>query len=553
MDNLHLLQTIKDLISEAELDKALDLLEKEWSGKLQYKTLLREVLSIGALYHKTKNDELKGIISFENAQLNYNRVNERLLNVLEHFENGQLEPKDLLTANESPSSKLKKWLWLWLLLLAVVVLLILKPQLLSGRKVSDSDPDFCPNFERAALKIMVLPFYKVNQQAGQPEGLFVENLESFCDKCKLNVSVVLAKNFQPDKLLNHNEAVSLAQRCNADLILWGRTEFAEGRNILKTRYGFAKGAPSNLQMSKLVWGENQFDTVRVLSDIAVDRTYTADLEEVIILAIGAHETLQNHPENAACLLSSFEAKDTQINVSKSMLLAENMIRTGNYENALMIYDEILAAKPDNWLALNNRGMILMKSENYLKAINDFSKVLQDKQDTSVLYARAKAYQMTDQLMKAKADYEQLIKISPTMASKVAPELETTREKIELEENVILKTQPRTGRQDYSSNYLTKVDAYSKLGQNQKAIQLIQKGLETQPLDPRLTAKKIELLLKQNNEEEARRELKAAQEKGISLEELSRHSNVVQQFIGDLENQKTKQNLTNQINRNFPIH
>lgn len=535
MNKQELLNTVRDLISEAQTGEALDLLEREWTGKPELKVLLREVLAIGALYNKTKNDETRGIISFDNAQLSYNRVHDRLLTVLEHFENDRFEPEGLARQEKSKSSRW--WLWALLLPLAAVLFFLLKPDILSGGGTTGGKKSLCPEFGRKAMKIMVLPFYKVNREAGQPEGLFAEKLESFCAKCRLDVAVRINEQFEPVKLLNYEEAGRFAKRCGADMVVWGRTEFADGRNILKTRYKFADGRQLAVEWSKLEWGENQFDTVRVLSDIASDRTFTADIEEVILLAIGSNEMMEGRTDNAACLLSSFEARDSQVMVTKSMLLAENYLRSGNPAAALEAYDELLAKAPDNWLALNNRGMILLQEGNYLQAINDFSAVISKKEDPAVLYARAKAYQSSEQLSKAEVDLEKVVKLSPELAPKAKTELETTRKEIQLQEGIIEELEPQPTNQLNTTKYITKVDAYSRLGNNQKAIQLVEKGLEVKPLDPKLTAKKIELLLKENKEEQAVEELKAAKEKGISVQELSRHSEVVAQFIKEMQMQR----------------
>ncbi|RMD96281.1 MAG: hypothetical protein D6816_19165 [Bacteroidetes bacterium] len=182
-------------------------------------------------------------------------------------------------------------------------------------------------------------------------------------------------------------------------------------------------------------------------------------------------------------------------------------------------------------------MILLQEGNYLQAINDFSAVISKKEDPAVLYARAKAYQSSEQLSKAEVDLEKVVRLSPELAPKAKTELETTRKEIQLQEGIIEELEPQPTNQLNTTKYITKVDAYSRLGNNQKAIQLVEKGLEVKPLDPKLTAKKIELLLKENKEEQAVEELKAAKEKGISVQELSRHSEVVAQFIKEMQLQR----------------
>lgn len=536
MEKRELLLTIRDLISDAEPEQALDLLEKEWAERPQYKVLLREVISIAALFRKSSSDMSLGIISYEDAQLNFNRGNNRLLNVLEYFERDNLEPEEL--KNQAPeATKTKRWWWLLVIPIFFLIVIFLKPDLLNGGTANGESKMSCPTFEQTGMKILVLPFYKVNPEAGQPEGLFAEKLESFCSRCNLNISVRMNEGFKPTKLLNYEEASRLANSCNADIIFWGRTEFAEGRNIIKTRYKFAGTGANEIPLSKLEWGEQQFDTVNVLSEIADDGFYTANLQELILLAVGASTMKDGNMVGSACLLTSLTSRDTAVMVMRSMLIAENFLKSGNPDKALMVYDSLLKIAPDNWLAHNNRGMLLLRDGNSLQAINDFSDVLQKREDPAVLFARAKAYQSSEQLTKAASDFEKVAKVSPELKQSAQSQLEQTNQKIELEKGLLRQTPSLPENQFNSNKYISQVDAYSKLGENQKAFKLIEKGLEQTPYDPRLTSKKIELLLKDNREEEAQEALKAARERGVTMDELSRHSELVARYIKNLQNRQ----------------
>ncbi len=526
MEKQALIAAVRELIGEAEIKQAIDLLEQELAKSPAYASLYRETLETGALYNKTRQDETRGVISFENAQLNYNRVTDRLLDILDRLEKDDLEPEP--PGRSKSSRRYLRVLYYGLpLLLIAIVAVVKKPW-----NVPPKEQNPCPAFKGDALKVLVLPFFRVNEDAGRAEGLLIEKIEDFCRKCDLEAEVALMENLSVNRLLDFDDAARIAAPCKADFVVWGRSERANNRNIVKTRFRYLGPRADDIHFSRLTWGESQIDTVEVLSNILTRREFTADLEHMMLLVLGAGATMRNDPDRALCVLENVPSSDTSLLLMKNMLMAENFLQKGQLETALKIYDEALATHPDYWLALNNRGVLRMKTENYLGAIEDFSAVLQHRQDPDVLLARAYAFKNSEQLIKAKMDLEMVAKQFPQKRAQVAPLLKETNVAIEQEQRKLQEIDRQNNVPSPQLNLTQKVDIYRKLGDNVQAYKLAEKGLQLNPNDPKLLATQVESLLKMGKEKEAIETLKAAKDRGVSPGTIAQHSKVVEVFLKD---------------------
>ncbi|HEV2318274.1 MAG TPA: tetratricopeptide repeat protein, partial [Verrucomicrobiae bacterium] len=88
--------------------------------------------------------------------------------------------------------------------------------------------------------------------------------------------------------------------------------------------------------------------------------------------------------------------------------AQFFMAKGLFTNALKVIDSRLQAEPDapNWLF--NKGLVCLQLKNYSQAINVFTRLLSLQADNATArFNRAIAYLSSDDLEKARADYEEL--------------------------------------------------------------------------------------------------------------------------------------------------
>lgn len=91
-----------------------------------------------------------------------------------------------------------------------------------------------------------------------------------------------------------------------------------------------------------------------------------------------------------------------------------LVQTGRHAQAAPIVESVLSANPFHIEALNYRGVIALEARKYDEALEALNLVLEKNPgDWNALRNRAVAYLQLDQLKKARADYLQLIQITPT--------------------------------------------------------------------------------------------------------------------------------------------
>lgn len=519
MDKSQIVEQLRELISDAETAQALDKVEAFLKSDGKYKLLYREAVEISAFFQKTKRDEEKGLISFENANLNYNRVNDRLLNLLDYIETGNLQPDD---SPEAPKGRRpKKWLLILLPLLLVAGYFGAKKWMLKSHKKVEAGWT-CPSFGPASLfNVMVLPYLLTSGGQDKPQALIVERLEDLSEKYNLRTSTRILENYKPNRLLSYKDATDFGKKCNANMVIWGRSEQNGPARIIKTRFKFL-GDHDAIAFTRLKWqGERQVDTVRTLSSLASGGDMTADIEQVILLVLGVSAKESGDAQTAIAALESVRSEDSTAVLLKNMVLADSYLGTGQKQKALLAYDSLLQVHPDYWLARNNRGVLLLENGDNLGAIEDFSSVLEKRKDPDVFMARAKAYQKSEQPQRAKKDYETVIQIEPSRAAELKKPLEETSRQVEVENNLIRVTPNITATPSNKNDILKISEANKKLGNFEKASHLLQKGIEANPKDPKFYASIIELLLQNGKKKEAASLYKDALANGIKKEELYR--------------------------------
>jgi len=88
---------------------------------------------------------------------------------------------------------------------------------------------------------------------------------------------------------------------------------------------------------------------------------------------------------------------------------------GNYDRAIEDFNAALKIKPDFYLALKNRGIAYSNKDNYDRAIEDFNAVLRIKpNDHEALYNRGSAYDDKGNYDRAIEDYTAALRIKPDL-------------------------------------------------------------------------------------------------------------------------------------------
>ena len=544
MEKQILLDQARELISEAETGNALDLVEEFLKKDERFKVLYREAVQISAQFNKTKRDEEKSVISFENAKLSYNQVSDSLLNLLEYIENDDLKPEALLptaTGWQSvyQSHKLLFLLGLPSLVLSIAVLiLIFKNPFQSNVNGTASSQDVVAQAEQCSitfpdttLNILLLPFFRPGGDPIQVEGLILERLEDVSDRLGLKTDVELCLTYKPVALLNYPDADTIGRHNKAGMIIWGRAEKGKDFNVIKTRYKYL-GESDTLEFTRLKWqGEKQITSDQVLSIITSQGELTEDIEATVMMALGLFADQTGNKDAALMAFENASVTDSSAILMKNMMLADAYIGRNEPEKALASLDTLLETHPNYWLGLNNRAMLRIESGDNLGAIEDLSVALEKRPtDPDMLLARGTAFEKSDQLYPAKADFEKFTKTNPERAGEVKEKLQNADLKIKRLEAVVKQTQSKPVKNQTRNDLITAADASRQLGDSKQTDRFVTKGLELSPNNPKLIAIQIENLLKDKKTTEARLVLKNALSRGVKKEDIVKNSKIVKSFV-----------------------
>ncbi len=530
MDRQTLLDTARKLIAEADTGEAIELTTSFLESESRYRLLYREAMQLAARFSKTQADEGKGTVSFENIQISYSQINEGLLNLLENIETDTLHPE---TSSGAPgggqrffhSNRL-------LILIAVPMLIISAAVLVMLLRSGDSEPEvqtmesgLCSvHFDAGAENILVLPFFKPGGDAIQPEGLIVERLQDFSRQINLKSEIALCEDFEPKFLLDYPEAAEIGRASQAKLIVWGRAEKDAANTVIKTRFKYL-GESETLALSRLGWeGEKLVVTDKILSVVATEGELTDNVEAALMLALGLVADQVGDSDAVIAALGAVQVNDSMAVLLRSMLLANNFIALEKPQEALATLDTLLDSQPDFWLGRCNRAMLNIESGDYLAAVEDLNFALEkEPDDAELLYARGAAYFKSDQLLPAKNDFERVIKIKPQRAAEVRENLNETNQRIINNEAVLNQLKVKPSQELTAQDYFRAADASRQLGDTRNSQQFVEKGLALKSNDPQLISIRIDNLLKEKNEAEAAKVLQDAVSRGISKDQITKHS------------------------------
>ncbi|MEZ4960813.1 MAG: tetratricopeptide repeat protein [Saprospiraceae bacterium] len=533
MDKQQMVAKAKALIANSEPEEALDLVSAFLQQDPKHGVLYREALRIAAFFNKTKKEEGRGTISFENAKLSYNQINDSLLNLIAFIENGDLNPEALTPPDTSWKGYYRSHKWqiitAFSTLLIALAALWWVYQNSQDNKAAIEDSKLtvmdCPFPQGDAFNIMLLRFFLPGGGDLYPEGLIAEQLESFCSANQIKAAIeIMKKPEKPDRLMDYATADTIGKMCKAKMVIWGRAEKNGTESEIKTRFKYL-GTDGDIALSQIKWqGENQLGAEKTLSSLVSQGELFEDIEKVILLVQGIIATETDKTQLAMNSLENLDMHDSTALLVKGMVLAENYLKVGDNPKALATYDSVLNTHPDYWLARNNKGMLEMQQGDYLSAIEDLSAVIEKKPDNAgLLLARGRAFEMSEQLLPAREDYQKVVDLKAEEAPAAGKLLESAQLKIDKYQEIIEQVEQKDVRRRTAKDTLAIVEAHRSLGQNEQANKLVANSRITHPADPFLLAQQVETLLRQRKKAEAQKVVKDAEKTGVKKEEIAKKS------------------------------
>lgn len=253
-------QAIRELLRRGETGKALEVLIGLLEKDSVYKdNLLRTLRVAEANYNAVRQQELKGILTFQEAQREYSRITDTLLAVLDDFEAGKV-PAPAVAA---PAGRQRMFYLVGggILLLLIAAFALWK---LRGQRAD------CPEFNnKEALHVLILPFDNLGGMGANPALLIQESIQELTGKAKIPAEVKFGSR-EPKAGAYTQNAEELGRRCKADLVIYGKYKAFEKDSVrVKMGFRFLKGAG--------LAGSGPFMTFRDITEVQPTR----DLQDAV--------------------------------------------------------------------------------------------------------------------------------------------------------------------------------------------------------------------------------------------------------------------------------
>ena len=432
--------TIKSLTGAAQTGKAITTLLDFLALDSRYDKLHHLVIQVQAEYSRLRSDEIGGVLSEEQSTLAYNRLNKKILGIVEKLERNDLGTDEIATGKPGIS----KFVWI---AAGVVVLATAGIFLFSNNKNSPplTTPPVevradCPPLEvPGGFNVLVAGFANLRGPDARPELEIVREINALCKKNGFKAGATLADSPQ---ITTNAEATQACVNCKTQLVVYGTYETIRGDSLsVNVNYKLI----TDLNLSSLqTEGESGFQAIQTISSIDADGELLSGVSSVIngifgIVAISNDNVAVAAPYLWEAAKNNQSDTDTVLN----RLAADCFVATNQPEKALIQYDAFFAKGGENVVARSNRAAINYVKGNYEAVVRDANVNLTANQaDTTSLILRSSAYTKMQLWDKAYKDLEVLQKVKPN-DSVIAKKSVEVQEKINPGTKTIKKLNPET--------------------------------------------------------------------------------------------------------------
>lgn len=419
MNKTQIIAETKALFLKGKTSDALTQLHSFLESDDKYDELAGIALQLKSQLAKVKNDEALNVISYENAQLSYNRIGKGFTNLLDRLENDNLKEQ---TPSQAGNSKLLIGIITGLVVLTVAFF-VFKDSIFQDEPTEfvEQEPDkteelsSCPTFDNNSdFNILILPFIRFGKETPNFEESFRQRFSNYRNRLNFKIDSEIYKPQENEtvKPEDNEAAAAIAQTCSSpdpvNLVIWGFYEQkSEDNTIITTSYKFLN-AGDNFSFDQInVGGNLEPVTVSSISSIATQGVATADIEQ-LLLGIAANQV--GDKSSAIALLENLTPPDSATLLLWGMILADSYLEIGDKAKAITSYDKVLETHPDYRFALLNRAMLNYETGKKEEAMEDLDHTLKiNPEDTQAKLSRANIYVKENQLDKAGKDLSDLEK------------------------------------------------------------------------------------------------------------------------------------------------
>lgn len=305
MNSNPVFDSAQEFLSQGDTDQALQLLITFLEKEGTQPEYLRTLRIVESNFNAARQRERKGILEFSEAQREYAKSNDAILEVLEDLISGK-KPSPGLQGTGDGRVRSTRWYWLIgggiLLVLGVVA----GKYLFQGKKEVD-----CPKFRPEGIKVMVLEFQKLSGEESKPELSIQTRIRDLTEKNNMNTDVRILPSKSFDGITPGNrEAMDLGAHCQANFVVWGQYEKVRDSISIDIRYAFTDPTwPAGAAI----------ETFKNVSEIKADQMKINNLDDAVFRLCTALALHENRMDLAEKWLNKIQSPNTREIQWKKML------------------------------------------------------------------------------------------------------------------------------------------------------------------------------------------------------------------------------------------
>lgn len=200
--------------------------------------LLHTLRVIQANFNSAKQQELKGILAFQEAQREYSKVNDAILTVVEDLNAGR-------SSSTVPPTSTRRNFMPWILggvaliVLALVAVFMMKRAEKTETAQTQPATTHCPDFRANNYHVMLLPFVPLSDANSKPERGLQQRIRDLTSKNGMMADVEIATDLELASLPDFARAAEKGESCKADMVVWGQYDKVGDSILVDVHYVFS--------------------------------------------------------------------------------------------------------------------------------------------------------------------------------------------------------------------------------------------------------------------------------------------------------------------------
>lgn len=226
------IENVRYLLQQGETVRAFSVLIQALQERGDQPHILRILRVTEISVSKVRQDELKGLLTPQEAQALYNRANNTLLAAIEGLETGKT-----VFEEKAPAPRRRFWM---AGSVAAGVLLAAVFWYFSNRQA-----DNCPAFSDARPHVLILPFVNLGGSADEVKAAAIikKRIDDIAEKNKFLLSAKVYTEFTENvESIDRDQALAYRVRCGANMVIWGFYDNRKGQDSLRLDTRFIFGA-----------------------------------------------------------------------------------------------------------------------------------------------------------------------------------------------------------------------------------------------------------------------------------------------------------------------